>query len=276
MKQADLNNRLAGKVAIVTGGAGGIGAAVAQRIVAEGGEVVIADILMDGAERVAKSLGNAALAVQFDAGDPDSIRELIEKAVARFGGLDVLHNNAAITIPEIQNHDTTAVDIPLDVWKRILDVNLTGYLLGCKYAIPHMILRGGGSIINTASNSGIVGDLKRIGYGTSKAAIINLTKHIATQYGRQGIRCNAVAPGIILTQATMESVPDIAQNFGKHLALPRMGRPEDVANLVAYLASEESSYMTGQCLSIDGGSLIHQPHFSDYICDSWHNNLEGN
>jgi NAD(P)-dependent dehydrogenase (short-subunit alcohol dehydrogenase family) len=265
MKSVDLNNRLAGKVAIVTGGGGGIGSAVARRIVAEGGRVVIADIVLDSAEGVVEELGDAALAVQFDAGDPDSIKSLIAQTVAHFGGLDVLHNNAAITTPEIQKYDTTAVDIPLDVWKRILDVNLTGYLVGCKYAVPHMIARGGGSIINTASNSGIVGDLKRIGYGTSKAAIINLTKHVATQYGRQGIRCNVVAPGIILTQATLESVPDIAQNFGKHLALARMGTPEDVANLVAYLASDESSYMTGQCLSIDGGSLIHQPHFADYM-----------
>ncbi|MDA9367957.1 SDR family oxidoreductase [Paraglaciecola sp.] len=265
MKTVDLNNRLAGKVAIVTGGAGGIGSAVARRIVAEGGKVAIADIALESAVKVADELGDAALAVQFDAGDPDSIKALIEQTVANFDGLDILHNNAAITTPEIQEYDTTAVDIPLDVWKRILDVNLTGYLLGCKYAIPHMIKRGGGSIINTASNSGIVGDLKRIGYGTSKAGIINLTRHIATQYGRKGVRCNVVAPGIILTEATIKSVPNIAQSFGKHLALGRMGTPEDVANLVAYLASDESSYMTGQCISIDGGSLIHQPHFADYM-----------
>ena len=130
-----------------------------------------------------------------------------------------------------------------------------------------MVTRGGGSIINTASNSGMVGDLSRIGYGTSKAGIINMSKHIATQYGRQGIRCNAIAPGIILTEATLKSVPDIAQSFGKHLALDRMGTPQDVANLVAYLASDESGYMTGQCLSIDGGSLIHQPHFADYMAE---------
>lgn len=267
MKSIDLNNRLAGKVAIITGGGGGIGAAVARRIVAEGGEVVVADIILSTAEQVANDLGDSALAVQFDAGEPESIKALIERAVDHFGGIDILHNNAAITTPEIQKYDTTAVDIPLDVWKRILDVNLTGYLAGCKYAIPHMIARGGGSIINTASNSGIVGDLSRIGYGTSKAGIINLSKHVATQYGRQGIRCNAIAPGIVLTEATKNSVPHIAESFGKHLALNRMGTPEDIAALVAYLSSDESSYITGQCISIEGGSLIHQPHFADYIGD---------
>ena len=261
----NLTNRLGGKVAIVTGGAGGIGSAVCRRIVAEGGQVAVADLSLDAARKLSRELGDAALAVQFDAGDTDSIQAMVETTVDHFGGLDILHNNAAITTPEIQQHDTTAVDIPLDVWKRILDVNLTGYLAGCKYAIPHMIERGGGSIINTASNSGIVGDIARIGYGTSKAGIINLSRHVATQYGRSGIRCNAVAPGIILTEATRESVPDIARNFGKHLALPRMGTPEDVAGLVAYLASDEAGYITGQCISIEGGSLIHQPHFGDYM-----------
>ncbi|MBR9909331.1 MAG: glucose 1-dehydrogenase [Gammaproteobacteria bacterium] len=267
MKPINLNQRLAGKVAIITGGGGGIGSAVARRIVAEGGRVAIADIVLDSATEVAAELGDAALAVQFDAGDPASIEALIERTVEHFGGLDILHNNAAITTPEIQKYDTTAVDIPLEVWKRILDVNLTGYLVGCKYAIPHMIARGGGSIINTASNSGIVGDLGRIGYGTSKAGIINLSKHVATQYGRQGIRCNAIAPGIVLTEATKKSVPHIAESFGKHLALNRMGTPEDIAALVAYLSADESSYITGQCISIEGGSLIHQPHFADYMGD---------
>lgn len=261
----NLANRLAGKVAIVTGGGGGIGSAVARRIVAEGGKVVVADIIHDSAAAVAARLGDAALALQFDAGDTDSIRDLIENTVRHFGGLDILHNNAAITTPEIQEQDTTAVDIPLDVWKRILDVNLTGYLAGCKYAIPHMIERGGGSIINTASNSGTVGDVARIGYGTSKAGIINMTRYVATQYGRQGVRCNAVAPGIIMTEATAKAVPDIAKNFGKHLALGRMGTPEDIAAVVAFLAADEAGYITGQCIGVEGGSLIHQPHFADYM-----------
>ena len=263
MNRLLLEDRLAGKIAVVTGGGGGIGSAVCRRIVAEGGQVVVADIILSSAEQVSAELGDAALAVQFDAADPESIEALIERAVDHFGGLDILHNNAAITDPDIQNYDTTAVDIPLDVWKRILDVNLTGYLVGCKHAIPHMLVRGGGSIINTASNSGIYGDLARIGYGTSKAGIITMSKYIATQYGRQGIRCNAIAPGLILTEATAKSVPHIVETISKHLVVNRT--PEDVAALVAYLASDEAGYVTGQCISIEGGALIHQPHYADQI-----------
>jgi NAD(P)-dependent dehydrogenase (short-subunit alcohol dehydrogenase family) len=265
IKPVNLHQRLAGKVAVITGGAGGIGAAVAQRLVAEGGRVVVADIHFANAQQVAQPLGDAALAVHLDAGQADSIAAMIESAVSHFGGIDILHNNAAITTPEIQRQDTTAVDIPVEVWRQILEVNLTGYLLGCQFAIPHMIARGGGSIINTASNSGMVGDVARIGYGTAKAGVINLTKHVATQYGRSGVRCNAVAPGLILTEATQRSVPELAKNYARHLALPRLGRAEDVAALVAYLASEEAGYMTGQCISIDGGSLMHQPHFADFV-----------
>lgn len=261
----NLQNRLKDKVAIVTGGAGGIGAAVAKRLVAEGGSVVIADINLDSAKTVASSLGANVLACEFDASNQDSIREVVETTVSYFGGLDILHNNAALTAPEMQACDTNAVDIPLDVWNSILEVNLTGYLVGCKYAIPYMIERGGGSIINTASNSGIVGDISRIGYGTSKAGIINMTRHIATQFGRSGIRCNAIAPGIVMTEATAKAVPDIAANFGKHLALARMGTPEDIAAVVAFLAADESGYITGQCIGVDGGSLIHQPHFGDFM-----------
>jgi NAD(P)-dependent dehydrogenase (short-subunit alcohol dehydrogenase family) len=260
-----MSRRLEGKVAIVTGGAGGIGSAVARRIVAEGGRVAVADLKLDLAESVVAGLGDAGLAVQFDAADTDSIEAMVETTVARFGGLDILHNNAAITTVEVQEYDTNAIDIPLQVWKEILDVNLTAYLAGCKYALPHMIARGGGSIINTASTSGMVGDVARIGYGTSKAGIIVMSKYIATQYGRQGIRCNAIAPGIILTEATAKAVPEIAQNFGKHLVLNRMGTPEDIAALVAFLAADESGYITGQCIGIEGGSQIHQPHYAEYV-----------
>jgi len=255
--------RLTGKVAIVTGGGGGIGAAVAARLVQEGALVAVADLFEASARKAAAPLGESAIAVQFDAADAASVQAMIERTVAHFGRLDVLHNNAALTDPERQNQDTTATDIPLDIWNATMTVNVTGYLLGCKYAIPHMIKAGGGSIINTASGSGVAGDLARIAYGSSKGAIIAMTKYVATQYGRQNIRCNAIAPGVILTAALEATVPGLKEMIARHVLTPRFGTPEDIGALVAFLASDESGYITGESIGINGGSLSHQPHYAD-------------
>ena len=256
-------NRLAGKVAIVTGGGGGIGSAVARRLVAEGGRVAIADIFEESAKRAAEPLGDAAIAVAFDAADADSVKALVEQTVSHFGKLDILHNNAAMTDPVKSAQDTTAIDIPLAIWQEILDVNLTGYLLGCRYAIPHMIANGGGSIVNTASNSGTAGDLARIAYGSTKGAIITLTRYVATQHGSQNIRCNSIAPGVVLTEALDKTVPGLKDIIKRHILTPEFGTPDDIAALVAFLASDESRYITGENISISGGGLIHQPHYAD-------------
>lgn len=255
--------RLEGKVAIVTGGGGGIGSAVARRFVDEGAMVAIADIFEHSARAAAEPLGDKAIAVQFDAANADSVKAMVERTVAQFGRLDILHNNAAMTDPAKHPLDTTAVDIPLEIWKEIIDVNLTGYMLGCKYAIPHMIAGGGGSIINTASNSGSAGDLARIAYGSSKGAIIALTKYVATQHGKQNIRCNSVAPGVVLTEALEKTVPGLKEIIKRHILTPEFGTPEDIAALVAFLASDESRYITGENISISGGGLVHQPHMAD-------------
>lgn len=256
-------NRLEGKVAIVTGGGGGIGAAVAHRLVREGARVSVADIDIASAQRAAEPLGDKGLAVQFDAGDPASVKTMVDKTVARFGRLDILHNNAALTDPARQQQDTTAVDIPLEIWNATLSINVTGYLLGCKYAIPHMISAGGGSIINTASNSGSAGDLARIAYGSSKGAIIALTKYVATQHGRRNIRCNSISPGVVLTEALEKAAPGLKEIIRRHILTPEFGKPEDIAALVAFLASDESRYITGENISISGGGLAHQPHYAD-------------
>ena len=256
-------NRLAGKVAIVTGGGGGIGSAVARRLVAEGARVAVADIFEESAKRVAEPLGDAAIAVAFDAADADSVKALVEQTVSHFGKLDILHNNAAMTDPVKSAQDTTAIDIPLAIWQEILDVNLTGYLLGCRYAIPHMIANGGGSIVNTASNSGTAGDLARIAYGSTKGAIITLTRYVATQHGSQNIRCNSIAPGVVLTEALDKTVPGLKDIIKRHILTPEFGTPDDIAALVAFLASDESRYITGENISISGGGLIHQPHYAD-------------
>lgn len=257
--------RLENKVAIVTGGGGGIGSVTAKRLVAEGAKVVVADIHLPSAEAAADALSGNGLAVQFDAQDAVSIEALVEKTVAHFGRLDILHNNTAVTDPTIQNHDTNAVDIPLDIWQKTLDVNLTGYMLCCKYAIPHMINGGGGSIINTASGSGQLGDVVRIAYGTSKAGVINLSRYIATQHGRQGIRCNAIAPGLIITPAVDRTAPEIKAIMQKYVLTKRLGVPEDIAALVAFLASDESGYITGGCIDISGGSTSCQPHYAELM-----------
>jgi NAD(P)-dependent dehydrogenase (short-subunit alcohol dehydrogenase family) len=257
--------RLEGKVAIVTGGGGGIGSAVARRIVDEGGRIVIADLFEDSARTAAEPLGDAAFAVQFDASDPASIEAMVDAAVDRFGGLDILHNNAAMTDPAKHPFDTTPVDIPIEIWDEIIDVNLRGYLLGCKYAIPHMIARGGGSIVNTASNSGIAGDLARVAYGTSKGGIITLSKYVATQYGKQNIRCNSISPGVVLTPALEATVPGLKELIQRHILTPEFGTPENIAALVAFLASDESRYITGENISISGGGLSHQPHYADLL-----------
>ena len=257
--------RLQDKVAVVTGGGGGIGSASASRIVAEGGLVTVADIDLARATAVADELGEAALALQFDAADCDSIAAMIEQTVKHFGRLDILHNNAAITDPAVHALDTTAPDIPLDIWRKVLDVNLTGYLAGCKYAIPHMIANGGGSIINTASGSGLLGDVVRIAYGASKAGIIAITKYVATQHGHHGIRCNAIAPGVILTEALRQTAADVLAGASRHVLTRRLGTPEDIAALVAYLASEEAGYITGECIGINGGPMAHQPQYADMM-----------
>ena len=150
-----------------------------------------------------------------------------------FGRLDILHNNAAMTDPVLQAQDTTAIDIPIEVWNTTMSINVTGYLLGCKYALPYMISAGAGSIINTASGSGVMGDLARIAYGSSKGAIIALTKYVATQYGQQGIRCNAIAPGVILTPALEATAPGLKELIKRHVLTKRFGTPDDVAALVA-------------------------------------------
>lgn len=255
-------NRLNNKVAIVAGGATGIGAACAARYIAEGAKVVIGDLNFDGASQLAAELGSNALAVQYDASDADSIKNLIDSTVDAFGAIHVLHNNVALTSMAVQSQDTTVTDIPLEIWNAVMNVNVTSFLLGSKYAIPHIIKAGGGSIINTSSDSGRVGDVVRTAYGASKAAIISLTQHIAVQYGLQGVRCNAITPGVILSQAMMDD-PALVDFIKPHILTPNFGKPQDIASLAAFLASDESEYITGQAIACDGGHLAHQPQMAD-------------
>lgn len=257
--------RLVGRVAVVTGGAGGIGAATANRLISEGAKVVIADIDSKRALTTAEQFGSECLGLKFDASDTESIKKMLEKTVSHFGRLDILHNNVAITTPEIQQLDTTVTEITFDTWDTVFDINLKSYLAACKYAIPYMLNTGGGSIINTASGAGLAGDVSRTAYGATKAGIISLTKYVAVQYGRQGIRCNSISPGLILTEALQQAVPELIEIIRKHVLTPELGKPEDVAALVAFLASDDAAYINGENICCDGGHLAHQPQVADVI-----------
>ncbi|PAL21488.1 SDR family NAD(P)-dependent oxidoreductase [Sphingopyxis sp. GW247-27LB] len=256
--------RLDGKVAIITGGAGAIGSATVERFVAEGARVAVADNRIELARDVASRFGDKAFAVHLDAADADSVKQAIDVSVAHFDdGLDILFNTIALTTSEFMRKDTTAVDVPLEVWDQAMRVNATGLFLACRFAIPYMIARGGGSIINTSAGSALAGDLTRIAYGSSKAAVIAMSEHIAVQYGRDGIRCNIICPGVIFTEERSKPIADLIETMKEHILTPRFGRPPDMAALATYFAADESAYVTGQTICCDGGQLIHQPHVAD-------------
>src|SRR3546814_314359 len=176
-----------------------------------------------------------------------------------FGRLDILHNNAGYVGADLAR-DTKVTDIPFELWDKTMAINLRAYFAGCRFAIPHMVRGGGGAIVNTASGSAFVGDIARVAYGTSKGGVVSLTKYVATQHAAEGIRCNAIAPGLIMTQAFANSGQTNLEPFMKQILSPRVGQPKDVAAAVAYLASADAAYVTGTVLHVVGGLCAHQPY----------------
>lgn len=257
---------LKGKVAIVTGGASGIGAAACRRFVEEGTRVAVGDIDGDRAEALARELGADAIAVRFDAGDVASVENLVRKAVDKFGRLDFLYNNAALMANEIIRRDTNPVDIEFELWDRVQRVNVRGYLAGCKYAIPHMLKAGGGSIVMTSSGSGLLGDIANIAYGCSKAAVMSMARYVATQFGKQGIRCNAINPGLTRTEGGKKNVyGPMVDIMARNTLTPYLGEAPDIAATAVFLCSEDARFITGQSIGIDGGMLSHMPYYSDLM-----------
>lgn len=235
--------RLTGKVAIVTGAARGQGAEEARRIVEEGGRVVLTDVLVDELRATADALGDAATHVVHDVGDERAWTGVVEHAVERHGGVDVLVNNAAI------HHVVPIEDETLDAFQRLLAVNLTGTFLGVRAVIEPMRRRRGGSIVNISSLAGLTGIWGHGAYSASKWGVRGLTKVAATELGPLGIRVNSIHPGPIDTAM----LPPGGEKTAVDVPLQRIGTPADVADLVVFLASDESSYVTGAEITIDGG-----------------------
>ncbi|MBY0400780.1 SDR family oxidoreductase [Myxococcota bacterium] len=245
-----MSGRLKDKVAIVTGAAGGIGSATARLFVAEGASVVLADLDGSGAKRVAETLGVAAVAAAADVTRESDVEGLVALAFARFGRLDVLHNNAVTAYPD----DADTVGTPNAVWQQTFEVVVMAAVYGCRHAIPAMLRTGGGSIVTMSSGAAHHPTGSRIAYGTCKAAIETLSAYTASMYGAQGIRSNVVSPGFVLTPAT-RALFDEAQlaAFASTAAAGRVATAEDVAQVVAYLASDDAAYVSGQVVKVDGG-----------------------
>jgi len=265
---------LEGKVAIITGammdetGGIGIGGATAQLMAREGASVVVVDIKGEGAERLAESItamGGKALGIQADVSREADVARMVASAVDTYGGLDILHNNAAALEPETLAKDGDLLSLELTAWERMIAVNLTGAMLGCKHAIPHMLKRGRGAIVNTSSDSSLGGDIMRAAYGTSKGGLNSLTQYVATMYGKQGIRCNAVLLATVLTATAKALMPAPLQEMMlQHHLTPYLGQPEHVAQAIVFLASDAAAFITGQLIPVDGGYSSHAPHLADF------------
>lgn len=250
--------RLAGKSAIVTGGAGGIGRATSLALAAEGARVAVVDLQQEAAEAVAaeiRAAGGEAVAIAADVSAEPDVERAVATAVDAFGGLDIAFNNAGII------RRTTAVETTVEEWDRVFGVNVRGIFLMCKHVVPIMAAAGGGSIVNTGSGWGLKGGGQAISYCASKGAVVNMTRALAIDHGPQGIRVNSVNPGDVNTGMLRDEARQLGQETGSFLAeaadrpLRRMGEPSEIAAAVVWLASDESSYVTGSALVVDGGGI---------------------
>lgn len=257
-------NRFNNKIALVTGGASGIGRATARRLCEEGAKVVIADFSLEAAAKLASELtgqGHISHAIFFNALDMKSCRNIVNHTVDLYGRIDILIN---VVGGNNLHKDLAAEDLDIEYFDEVMHFNVKSMLASIQTALPYMKGKGGCSIVNVASLSALTGDFRGTLYGIAKAGVINLTRYVATQYGKHGIRCNAVAPGLTLTPAAKDNLPaDVIDIFLKHNAVPYLGEPEHIAATIAFLASDDSAYITGQTILADGGMTCHNPTVGD-------------
>jgi NAD(P)-dependent dehydrogenase (short-subunit alcohol dehydrogenase family) len=256
---------LENQVAIVTGGASGIGKACAERMAEQGAAVIVADINKKGAEEVAagiRKLNRRALAVEVDVSQEEQVRAMIATAVSEFGSLDILHNNAGPT-DLLALKDRDLVNLEVDMWDRAMSVALRGPMLSCKHAVPVMVKQGSGVILNTASVSGKMGQHHLMTHQSSKGALLALTRAIATRHGKDGIRCNAILPGFILTPAYKNMPMNMLDTILRHTMCTRIGEPDDIAHIAVFLASKLAAFINGVEIPVDGGYSCHEPATAD-------------
>ncbi|MGW3601936.1 SDR family NAD(P)-dependent oxidoreductase [Micromonospora sp. NPDC005161] len=247
------------KVALVAGAApGNIGGATAIRLAEEGMLVVAADLNQAAAQTVVDDItaaGGTAVARGFDITNEESYRDVITFTVDRFGSLHGLFNVAADLSPRNLGRDTDVTSVPVDVWQHTIDVTLTGYMYGIRHALPIMMRNGGGSIVNTMSSAVWLGEPERVAYQAAKSGLIGLTRHTASLGGKHGVRTNLLSPGVVLTGAALESTTEeFRAQMLATVRSPRLGRPEDLAAMVAFLFSDDGAYVNGQSLLVDGGA----------------------
>ena len=239
--------RLSGKVALITGGARGIGRATAQAFAAEGARVIVADVDADAAEATARALGGGAIGLGIDVADPQSVKSVVATALSRAERIDILVNNAGIT------RDASLLKTSDEAWDSVIGVNLSGTFYMTREVAAHMVARGSGSIVNASSVVGIYGNFGQSNYVATKAGVIGMTRVWARELGRKGVRVNAIAPGFIATDMTAKMPEDVLDGMKKKTPLGRLGAPEDVARAYVFLASDEASFINGQVLGVDGG-----------------------
>lgn len=255
---------LQGKVAAVTGAGSGIGAASARLMARDGAAVVVSDINRVGADRTVAAIraaGGDAVAITVDVAREEQIAAMVRLAVDTYGGLDILHNNAALVDPRFLARDTTVVEMEVADWDRVMAINVRGAMLGCKHAIPEMEKRGGGSIIITSSVGAQHATVNQTAYGVSKGALDTLIKYVATGFGKRGIRCNGIAPGVALSETALAALPQPVIDMHL-LAQPtsRLGLPDDIAEMATFLASDRAGYINGVTIPVHGGMTIVNPH----------------